>query len=41
MKIQSNEKITKLKDKVKGEIVLPGDPKYNEVRKIWDAMIDR
>jgi FAD/FMN-containing dehydrogenase len=41
MKIQSNEKITNLKDKVKGEIVLPGDPKYNEVRKIWNAMIDR
>ena len=31
----------KLKDKVKGEIVLPGDPNYNEVREIWNAMIDR
>ena len=41
MKIQSNEKITNLKDKVKGEIVLPGDPSYNEVREIWNAMIDR
>jgi FAD/FMN-containing dehydrogenase len=41
MKIQSNEKITNLKDKVKGEIVLPGDPNYNEVREIWNAMIDR
>ena len=41
MKIQSNEKIENLKDKVKGQIVLPDDPNYNEVRKIWNAMIDR
>jgi FAD/FMN-containing dehydrogenase len=41
MKIQSNEKIKTLKDKVKGEVVLPGDPNYNEVREIWNAMIDR
>jgi FAD/FMN-containing dehydrogenase len=30
-----------LKEKVKGEIVLPGHPDYDEVRKIWNAMIDR
>jgi len=41
MKIQSNEKIEKLKNKVKGQIVLPNDSNYNEVRKIWNAMIDR
>jgi FAD/FMN-containing dehydrogenase len=41
MKIQSNEKISGLKDKVKGQIVLPDDPNYNKVRKIWNAMIDR
>ena len=41
MKIQSNEKIKALKDKVKGQIVLPGHPNYNEVREIWNAMIDR
>ena len=41
MKIQSNEKFKNLKDKVKGRIVLPGDPNYNEVREIWNAMIDR
>lgn len=41
MKIQSNEKIETLKNKVKGQIVLPNDPSYNEVRKIWNAMIDR
>jgi FAD/FMN-containing dehydrogenases len=31
----------KLKRKVKGQIVLPSDPNYDEVRKIWNAMIDR
>jgi len=41
MKIHSNEKIKKLKDKVKGQIVLPDDSNYNEVREIWNAMIDR
>jgi hypothetical protein len=40
MKIQSNEKIETLKNKVKGQIVLPDDPNYGEVRKIWNAMID-
>jgi FAD/FMN-containing dehydrogenase len=41
MKTQSNKNIEKLKGKVKGQIVLPDDPNYNEVRKIWNAMIDR
>ena len=41
MKIQSNEKIEKLKNNVKGQIVLPDDPNYDEVREIWNAMIDR
>jgi FAD/FMN-containing dehydrogenase len=41
MKTLSNEKIEKLKTKVKGKIVLPDDPDYNSVRKIWNAMIDR
>ena len=41
MKIHLNEKIKKLKDKVKGQIVLPDDSNYNEVREIWNAMIDR
>ena len=30
-----------LRGKVKGQMVLPGDPNYEEVRKIWNAMIDR
>ena len=41
MKIRSNEKITTLKNKVNGQIVLPDDSNYNEVRQIWNAMIDR
>jgi FAD/FMN-containing dehydrogenase len=42
MKIQSNEKkIERLKGIVKGQIVLPDDPNFNEVRGIWNAMIDR
>lgn len=36
-----NEIIEKLRSKVKRRIVLPGDPGYDEVRKIWNAMIDR
>jgi FAD/FMN-containing dehydrogenase len=41
MKIQSNEKMETLKNNVKGQIVLPDNPNYNEVREIWNAMIDR
>src|SRR5258706_2059977 len=37
----SKEKIENLKSKVKGQIVLPSDPSYNEVRQIWNAMIER
>ncbi len=36
-----HEKTEKLQSKVKGKIVLPGDPNYDEVRQIWNAMIDR
>ena len=35
------ESIEKLKDKVKGQVILPEDPSYNDTRKIWNSMIDR
>ena len=36
-----NERIEELKTNVKGHVVLPGDPNYDEVREIWNATIDR
>ena len=36
----SKEIIGNCESKVKSQIVLPSDPNYDEVRKIWNAMID-
>lgn len=36
-----NETVERLKTNVKGHVVLPNDPSYDEVREIWNAMIDR
>ncbi|HEY9612135.1 FAD-binding oxidoreductase, partial [Allocoleopsis sp.] len=36
-----NQPTEKLKTHVKGHVVLPDDPNYDEVRQIWNAMIDR
>jgi FAD/FMN-containing dehydrogenase len=36
-----NQPIEKLKTNVKGHVVLPDDPNYDEVRQIWNARIDR
>lgn len=36
-----NESIEKLKTSIKGHVVLPDDPNYDEVREICNAMIDR
>jgi FAD/FMN-containing dehydrogenase len=36
-----NETIEALKTHVKGHVILPDDPNYDEVREIWNAMIDR
>lgn len=36
-----NGNIEKLRSKVKGRIVLRGDSNYDEIREIWNAMIDR
>ena len=37
----SNDKIEQLQSKIKGQLVLPSDPAYDEARTIWNAMIDR
>jgi FAD/FMN-containing dehydrogenase len=36
-----NKTIEDLKTHVKGHVVLPDDPSYDEIREIWNAMIDR
>jgi FAD/FMN-containing dehydrogenase len=41
MKTLPQKSIENLKSKVKGNVILPADPGYNEVRKVWNAMIDR
>ncbi|HEY7161056.1 MAG TPA: FAD-binding protein, partial [Acidobacteriota bacterium] len=35
------EKANALKQKIQGRVVLPDDSDYDEVRKIWNAMIDK
>jgi FAD/FMN-containing dehydrogenase len=37
----SNTALEDLKSATRGRVVLPADPDYDEVRKIWNAMIDR
>lgn len=41
MKTQLNDTIDKLKQNLEGDVILPEDPRYDETRKIWNAMIDR
>jgi hypothetical protein len=36
-----NDTIEGLKTRVKGQVVLPDDPNFDEIRQIWNAMIDR
>ena len=33
--------IAGLKSKIQGQVILPGDATYDEVRSIWNAMIDK
>ncbi len=41
MKELSNDTVDPFRAALKGSIVLPSDPNYDEVRQIWNAMIDR
>src|SRR5262245_12677348 len=40
-KSETLEGMKAFKEKIKGRVVLPGDSDYDEIRKIWNAMIDR
>lgn len=41
MSVLSNEAIEQLKSRIKGQLILPESSSYDEVRQIWNAMIDR
>ena len=41
MKTRLHQSIENLKRRVKGKVILPGDPGYDDARRIWNAMIDR
>ena len=36
-----DEVVEELNGKLRGQMVLPGDDTYDEVRTVWNAMIDR
>lgn len=37
----TTESIAKLKNQLRGQVILPDDPSYDEARTIWNSMIDR
>jgi FAD/FMN-containing dehydrogenase len=41
MKTTLTDRIAKLNGNLKGKVILPDDPGYDEARRIWNAMIDR
>jgi FAD/FMN-containing dehydrogenase len=41
MNTRLHQSIETLKGRVKGKVILPGDPGYDDARRIWNAMIDR
>ena len=41
MKQLQKAKIDEFKAHFRGDMLLPGDAGYDEVRQIWNAMIDR
>jgi mRNA-degrading endonuclease toxin of MazEF toxin-antitoxin module len=41
MMTQNSKAREELKDSVKGSVLVPDDPDYEDARQIWNAMIDR
>ena len=41
MKPLERAKMDEFKAQFRGNVIVPGDPAYDEVREIWNAMIDR
>lgn len=41
MAAQLSEAIARIKGRIKGRVLTPDDPNYDEARQIWNAMIDR
>jgi FAD/FMN-containing dehydrogenase len=37
----TDEQVEELRKNVRGPVVMPGDPDFDEVRKVWNGMIDR
>ena len=33
--------IARLQGKLKGEVVIPGDPGYDEARRVWNGAVDK
>ena len=40
-KMLNDKALNDIRGRVRGQVVVPGDSNYDEVRQIWNAMIDR
>jgi hypothetical protein len=36
-----SEAFDRFKSETRGEVLVPSDPRYDDTRKVWNAMIDR